>query len=204
MTPSAFEGFLVPERFRRKSARDGGFALPAFLERIVEPSDGPFLVSSSRRTFLQPGVSQAKMLRFGFSPCPPDEEHYLLSELFRCWWRLSEELGWTNRCRSLAQAKQRMESYGLLPRTVIVPFVTLKDVCGQDLSLEDARKLVIAQGCVAEVEGLRVLFSDLPPGQMLLGTAPPLVGVCTRVDDHVGLMLQQVDRAVVLIHELAR
>jgi len=204
MTPSAFEGFLVPERSRRKAARDGGFAVPAYLERPVEPEDAPFLVTNARRSFVQPVVSREKVLRYGFSECPLDEEPRLLAEFYRTLWALSDISGWANRCTSIAQAKHRLESFGLLPRTLIVPFVTLHEVCGREISLDDAIKLIIAQGHVAEVDGIRIFFSDLPPGQMILGTAPTLVGVATRIDDHVGLVFQRIHQAVILINELVR
>lgn len=204
VTLSAFEGFLVPERSRRKAARDGGFAVPAYQERPVELEDAPFLVTNARGSFVQPGVSREKMLRYGFSECPLDEEPRLLAELYRVLWGLSESSGWSNRCTSIAQAKHLLESFGLLPRTLIVPFATLHEVCGQEITLSDANKLILAQGCVAEVGGIRIFYSSLPSGQMILGTAPPLVGIATRIDDHVGLVLQRIHQSVVLINELVR
>ena len=167
-------------------------------------SDEPLLVTNARRSFVRPVLSRDEMVRFGFSECPVEDEPHLMSEFFRILWSTSEQARWSNRCNSIAQAKQIIEGYGLLARTLVVPFATLHQVCGQDVSLDDARKLTVAQGCVAEVDGVRVLFSDLPQGQMILGTAPPLVGIYTRIDDHVGLVFRKINQSVVLINELAR
>jgi len=87
---------------------------------------------------------------------------------------------------------------------LIVPFPKLRQLCGHEITLDEARKLTVAQGCVAEVNDIKILFSELPEGQMILGTAPPMVGVYTRIDDHVGLLLRKVDQSMVLINELAR
>jgi len=202
---SAFESFLVPERSRRKAARDGGFAIPAFLERVMAPSDQPFLATNARRGFVHPGLRLGDgMVRYGFSKCPLEEESDLLAVFFRSLWATSERSGWLNRCTNITAAKQILEDYGLLPRSLIVSFPKLREMCGQGMTIDEARKLTLAQGCVTEVDGIRVLFSELPEGQMILGTAPPMVGLYTRIDDHVGLLLRKVNQSVVLINELAR
>jgi hypothetical protein len=204
MITSAFEGFLVPERLRRKAAREGGFAIPAMQERPMGVVDTPLLVTNARRSFVQAVPSREHVVRYGFSECPLEDESNLLGEFYRILWSTSETQGWVNRCKTIAQAKQILESFGLLPRTLLVPFATLHKVCGQEISLDEARKLTVSQGCVAEVDGLKVLFSDLCEGQLILGTSPPLVGVYTRIDDHVGLVFRKIDQSVVLINELAR
>lgn len=205
MITSAFEGFLVPDRgARRRAGYNGGFAIPAYTERSVDPSDQPFLVTNARRAFIQPGVSREGVVRFGYSECDLEDEHHLLAEFYRSLWKLSVESGWGNRCSSIAQAKAHLESHGLQARTLLVPLVTIRQLCGQEISLEDARNLIVAQGYITEVDGLRLLFSYLPEGQMIMGTSPPLVGVYTRIDDHIGMLLRKIDQSVVLINELAR
>jgi hypothetical protein len=205
MITSAFEGLLVPERSRRRAARDGGWALPFLSERVVGPEDGPFLVTNMRGSFLQPGVSRENVLRYGFSQCSLEEEGTFLGEFYRVLWDTSERLGWSNRCSSIAQATQKLLGFGLQPRILIVPLSNLGRICGQEVSLEDARNLILAQGCVTEVDGVRIMFSNLPDGQMLLSTAAPLVGVYARVDDYLGLVFYRANQTVQLIQdELAR
>jgi hypothetical protein len=77
-------------------------------------------------------------------------------------------------------------------------------MCDQEITFEEAQKLMLAQGFVTEVEEIKVLCSLLPEGQMILGTTPAMVGIYSRIDDHVGLMFRKVDQSVVLINELAR
>lgn len=170
----------------------------------MDPMDQPLLVTTARRGFVHPGMRLGDhAVRYGFSECPIERESNLLEGLFRYLWAASEKSGWTNRCTSIASAKRTLEGYGLLPRSLIVPFPKLREICGQEITLDEARKLMLAQGCVAEVDGVRVLFSELPEGQMILGTAPPMVGIYTRIDDHLGLLLRKVDQSMVLINELA-
>jgi len=171
----------------------------------MDPMDQPLLVTTARRGFVHPGMRLGDhAVRYGFSECPLEEEGGLLESLFRDLWAISKKSGWTNRCTSIASAKQTLEGYGLLPRSLIVPFPKLRQLCGHEITLDEARKLTVAQGCVAEVNDIKILFSELPEGQMILGTAPPMVGVYTRIDDHVGLLLRKVDQSMVLINELAR
>jgi hypothetical protein len=205
MITSAFEGLLVPERTRRKmSVADGSFYRPSIAERPINKADEPFLVTNARRSFVQPAISRDGIVRYGFSECDLEDEQHILAELYRTLWKTSVELGWDNRCSSIAEAKAKLEAFGLEPRTLLVPFVTLHRICGREISLEEARKLIVAQGYIAEVDGIRIFFSYLPEGQMILATAPPLVGVYTRADDHLGLLLRKVNQSIVLINELAR
>lgn len=203
MITSAFEGFILSERTRRRQGWDGAFAIPAFSERTVDNTDQPFLVTNARRSFVQPSVKDG-IVRYGFSECDLEDEQHLLAEFWRLLWKTSVDYGWENRCSSIVEAKDRLVSFGLEPRTLIVPLITLSKVCGQEISLDDARKLIVAQGYIAEVDGIRVLFSYLPEGQMILSAAPPLVGAYTRIDGHIGMIFRRVDQTVVLINELAR
>ena len=170
----------------------------------MDLDDEPLLVTNSRGSFLTTRLSAHKVVRYGFSECALEEEAPLLRELYRTLWAISERHGWSNRCSSLSQAKTLLESFGLLARTLLVPLETLGRVCGQEISLEDAQRLTLAQGCVAEVDGMRVQFSALPEGQMILATSPPLVGIYTRIDNYVGMVLRKVSQSVVLINELVR
>lgn len=200
MITSAFEGLLVPERHRRKAAREGGFAVPALHERVVE-SPGPFLATNAKNSFLQPKIGPEKRVRYGFSECLLEDEAILLLEFIRVLWDVSSGAGWSNRCSSLSQAKIRLESFGLEARTLVIPRGMLSRVCGEDLTEDEASKLILAQGYVAEVDGIRVMPASVPEGWMLLATSAPLVGFYTRVDNYLGLLFQDIDRTVIVVRE---
>lgn len=204
MITSAFEGFLIPDRARRRMGSDGNFLRPAYLEKAEYRGDEPFFVTNARRSFVQTVISHDGTVRYGFSECDLEDEQHLMAEFYRILWKTSVDMGWDNRCSSIAEAKAKLLGYGLEPRTLIVPLVRLSQICGQEITLDDARKLIVAQGYIAEVDGIRVLFSYLPEGQMIMAIAPTLVGVYTRADDHIGLLLRKVNQSVVLINELAR
>lgn len=205
MITSAFEGLLAIERIRRRAARDGGFALPVMQELQVGLDEHPFLVSNSASEFLQPVVSSEGVLRYGFSPCTVEDESKMLLTLWKTIWQLSETNGWSNRCTSLTEALAKMSGFGLEPKTLLVPLLTLSQMCGQEITLEDAQKITVGQGFVTKVDDMKVLFSGLPEDLILVGTTPALVGTYTRVDDYLGLVLRQVNRSVMLVqNELAR
>jgi hypothetical protein len=94
-----------------------------------------------------------------------------------------------------------MAGFGFEPKTLAVPFSTLKEIVGEDLTEDDADKITLAKGCVTEVDGVQLISARdaLPKGSGILVAAKPLVGHYTRIFDYVGATLLRVDRAVVLI-----
>lgn len=200
MIVSAFEGLLVPERVRRKAAREGGFAVPVFQERVVDDC-GPFLASNAKGSFLQPTLSSDNRIRYGFSECPIDQEANLLVEYLRVLWDISSRFSWSNRCSGLAQAHRLLGVSGYEPRTLLVSRAKVSKIGGEQLAEEDVAKIILGQGHLTEVEGVRVLPVSIPEEWMLLATAAPLVGFYTRVDNYLGLLFQRINQTVVLIRE---
>ena len=94
-----------------------------------------------------------------------------------------------------------MNSTGYEGCVLVVPYTSLHEAVGQDLSEEDAEQVSIMKGCVAEVQGVRVLSarSALPEGSAILATTKSLVGYYTRVLDHVGVTILHADRSLVLV-----
>lgn len=172
-----------------------GHSRPVLCEQEVGPDDGPFLATNLRGTFLPTSRSLDGVARFAFTECPVGEEDRLLSELYDVLWKASVQQDWSNRCISLGQARERMVSLGLEPRTFIVSLSFLKD-----LSTEDADKLMQFQGYVTEVEGIRILASTLPPGRAILVATPIQAGLYVRSGDYVGLLVYHANRSLILVN----
>ena len=200
MITPAFEGLLIFERERQRMS-DNGLAVPAFQERPVEHTDAPFIVTNMRGSFLLSRPTREGYLRFGFTNCPVDTEGTLLTAMFRQLRAISQDSGWENRCSSLAQAHKLMVRQGQEPRVVLISRTTLSQACGEEITAEDASKIVLAQGYMAEVDGIRVLPADLPLGCAILATHPALVGTYTRVGDYVGIALRKADQRLVLVSD---
>ena len=128
------------------------------------------------------------------------EEEAFFFELYKAVWALSAEYRWTNRCTSIAEAVARMSGFGLMPKVLVVSLTLLQEACQREVTVEEAEKLMMVQGHITEVNGLRVLLATkLPPSAAVLATAPNLVGAYTRVDDYLSVLLYQADRALVLV-----
>lgn len=89
----------------------------------------------------------------------------------------------------------------LQPRSVVVPYCLLERVCGEAMSRADADLLMSAQGYIADKDGRQILVGDLQEGQAIVATTPALLGTYTRIDDWLGIILMQVDRALFLVDE---
>lgn len=201
MRVSALELLLETERIHRKAAvtTGVGFAVPALYEFPAEAGMAPFLVSNSRGSFVLGSRSRDGHVRLAFSECPLDEEGAMLAELHRVLWGISVQHGWANRCTSIAQAIARMKALALEPKVLVVATSFLEDACGEPVTLEDAEKLMMAQGYVAESDGIRVLASDLPAGLAILAASREVTGVYVRVDDRLGVMVRKADQSLVLV-----
>jgi hypothetical protein len=200
---SALACIFTTERRRQRQAAVG-FSVPAMGEVRVPEDAMPLLASNMRGTFLPTRRSGAGIGRYGFSPCRVEEEPLALSALYQALTELSTREGWANRCSDLTQAIERLRSSGFEPRSMVIPEQTLRDVCGPDCDLEAARRSMAVQGHVAVVDGIRVLLSNLPGGAALVCAAPEVVGLYTRVGDHLGVLVQRVDRAIMVVrHDMA-
>ena len=69
---------------------------------------------------------------------------------------------------------------------------------GPDFDLGAARRAMAVQGYVTVVDGMQVLLSALSEGSALVA-GPAALGTYTRVGDHLGLLLQRVHRAVMVV-----
>jgi len=205
---SALERMLHVERVRRQSStswnRDptgvhGGFRVPVLQECTVPADAGPFVATNRRLSLVLVPRSKDGSVRFAFAECPLEDEWKLLGELYQVLWRLSEEHQWPTRCTSISEAKRRMEASGMKPRHLAVPVPLLEEACGTAFSVEDAEKTMTMQGFIAEVDGLQVLAADLPEKTALLSTGPELVGMYTRVDNWLGVLVQRANRSVMLV-----
>lgn len=208
---SALERMFQVERIHRQSSTGwnrsptgthGDFRIPVLQECVVPADAGPFIATNRRGTLLQVPRSKDGSVRFAFSECPLEDERKLLGELYRVLWKLSTEHEWPTRCRSIPEAKRRMEIIGMKPKHLIVPVPLLEAACGTAFSVEEAEKTMAMQGFIAEVDGgLQVLAADLPGGTALLSTEPELVGLYTRVDDWLGVLVQRANRSILLVAE---
>lgn len=186
---TVLERILVPERRRPRSGRTG-FAIPALEETSVSETSGPYLATNMRGMFVAPRRSTAGMVRYGFSPCTVEEEPLLLRELVRV---LSSSP--KNRCESLPEAIRRTVN----PKFLTLSEPTLRKIVGPTYDSEVFRKSMSQQGSVTVVEGMQVLLADLPEDTALVSTSPADLGMYTRIRDYVGLLLQHVDRAIMVV-----
>lgn len=201
MKVSALEIALGTERVRQQAAVKGaGFAQPVLCEQPVRPEEAPFLATNLRGSFLLTPRSRDGVARFAFTECPLGTEGVLVSNLYDALWKISVQQGWSNRCNTLSQAKARMEALGVQPRACIVGLPFLEEA--GELTEEDADKLMMFKGYVAEVEGVRALVSGLSAGRAILMASPSQVGDYVRVGDYLGVLICQADRSVVLVGDV--
>lgn len=199
---AVLDRLLIPERERRQADTKTatGFALPFLCVRQVEEDEAPFVASNMRCGFVLTRRSVATgQVRFGLSECPLEDEAVFLRAMFEGLWSLSVEHCWSNRTSTLGEARSLLEGFGFEPRTIVVSPEALVG-----MSLEPKVRQEILQRGFAEVDGAQVLLADLPGQRAIVATVPLLVGVCTRVDVQLGVLIIHADRALVLVdHEMA-
>lgn len=198
MRTSALERLLTVEREPRR-ASSVGFSIPALSEREAKEDEAPFLVTSMRSAFLETRRNREGNVRFGFSEVPLRQEADFVAGLYRALCELSIQHGWPNRCRSLSEAAGLLQRLGSDPFHVVVGPDQIAEACEAPLTVEEAEKLMMAQGYVAEVGEVKVLVAGLPRGAAMVTASPSLLGVYSRVDDRLGLLIKRADRAVVLV-----
>ncbi len=194
---TALERMLKTERLRQRAARMGGFSVPAMNEVGMEAVNAPLLATNMKGTFLPTRPSRDGVARYGFSHVPVATDDALLAELHRSLSVLSEREGWSNRCKSVLEALQRMQGFGLEPKTIVVGPARLAEV--SDIAPEDARAAMRDNREVATFEGATVLLADLSGTSAFVCAAPPLVGYYTRVGEHLGILLQRVNQTLVVV-----
>lgn len=194
---TVLERIFTTERYRQR-ASGTAFSTPALQECVPREGASPLLASNMRGAFLPTRVSAQGVARYGFLPCSISEEPVLLTTLYRTLLQLSAQQKWPNRCSSSAQALERMRSFGLEPRFLVISESLLRDVCGQE-DLAEAQRAMASRGSIAVVGDLQVLLSELPAGSAIVTASPLLTGLYTRVGDHLGILAQRVDRSIVLV-----
>lgn len=202
---TALERMLVVDRARQRQRTAGaGFSTPAIHERKIEEDALPLLATNARGSFLPTRRSIEGFARCGFSYCPVDDEAVLLNEMYRKLIELSTREKWSNRCSGVPQAVSRLRASGIEPKSLVIPESLLPEVLGQEFNLEAVRRSMALQGFVTVVDGMQVLLSNLPDGAAIVAGPAPAVGFYTRVADHLGLLLQRTNRAIMVVgHGLA-
>lgn len=199
MPYAALERMLKTERYRQRAAARGGFSTPGLCFTAVPADCMPLIATNMRGTFLPTRRNADGLAPFGFSYSPLGEEGVLLNELHRVIWDFSVRANWRNRCTAVSEAVDRLRSQGVEPKSLVVSEGQLARVLGADFNLETARQSMATQGYVTVVDGMQVLLSDLSDGSALVAGPPPALGIYTRVGDHLGLLLQRVDRVVMVV-----
>jgi len=179
----------------------GTFTPPVMIKFPSEVDQGPWITSNTKGRLVLTRRDQDGLIGQAFTECPLEQEDAILLELFQTIVSFRNNFKWGNVCPTIEEASNRMVQFGLEPRTLIVPFCTLNEIVGLDLSPEEAEMLTLTKGCVAEVEGVRVLSAReaLPAGHAILGTLPALVGMYTRIYDHLALTFTQANKAIILV-----
>ena len=204
MKISILERLLHAERHRRKvHGGDSSFVPPVATSFASQPEQGPWLTTLSKGNFVPTHRDKHGFVAQAFTDCPLEEEGRLLRDLYGILITLRGVFRWTNVCKSLVEAKLRMTTAGFEPKYLVVPFTDLGSVVGSSLTADEAEMLMLTQGCVADVGGVKILTSgdELPKGSAILSTLPSIVGVYNRVYDHVGITIFQADRSLVLVSD---
>jgi hypothetical protein len=189
MTLSLLSHVLLTERHRQRAASGGGFSVPAMMEREGPASADPVLVSTTRGTFVQTRRTTEGFYRFAFFRCPLEDEGEVLVRIHDTVWNLSAASRWGNRFRTPREAILRMRSSQLQPKAVILSRTLAESFAGQE----------VPEGKVTLVDGLHVIVAPLPQDSAIVTAAPTVLGVYTRVGDHIGLQLYNVQQTLMVI-----
>lgn len=188
MNLSILAHLLVTERHRQRAAPAGGFSIPFMSEREVPPETEPLLVTNARGSFTQTRRSRDGLARFGFSPCPLEDEPILLGRLYNALESLSRASNWHNQFNTTAGAIESMRGTSCKPKNLVVS----ESLVSQFTTDESG-------GLVGSVDGIRVLSANLPLGGALLFTNPSALGVYVRIGDYLGLQFYNVRQSVAVI-----
>jgi len=197
MKLSVLERLLQAERHRQRAS----LAPPILDERLADPTEGPWLVTNTKGSLVQTKINEKGYVWQVFTNLPIEEEDALVASAYRSLVNISRRNGWKNRCATLEGAASKLTKLGFEPKTLVVPYSLLAEVCGKDLSEEEAEHLTLAKGYVTEVNGIRVISARqaLPTGAAILAALPDLVGRYTRIYDHLALTFHRADRALILV-----
>lgn len=179
---------------------------PVAMQFPTTPLEAPWVTSLSTGRFTITRVTSEGYVGQAFSLCPIEDEDRLLTALYEDTWKISSRAGWSNRCTTVEEAFRRLTAFGYDCQALLVPYVSLSEVVGKELSEEEADQVSFAKGCVAEVHGVKVFSARnaLPRGSAILTSSRALTGYYTRIRDHVGVTILHADRSLMLVqNELA-
>jgi hypothetical protein len=199
MKISILERLLQADRFRPKvSTKTGNILPPVVTKRVALAGEAPFVVSRAKGGFTLTRPNVEDEVSQAFSYCPVGEEDLVFRNLYDTLWQLGKAQGWDNRYASLEAA---IAGASFPPKSLVVPFSTLREIVEGALTEEEAERITLAKGFVTEVSGLRVLSARgaLPPGTAVLASAPEVVGSYMRSADHLSVMILRADRSLVLV-----
>lgn len=189
MSLSVLAHLLSTERYRQRAAPLGGFSTPVMLEREVPEGLESILATNARGSFMPTRRNQEGVARYGFFVCPLEREEDVLLRLFETVWSMSLSGSWGNRFSSVAEAVAAMRATSLPPKTIIIPSSSASALCGQELPA----------GRITVVDGVQVVTSSLPEGSAIVATIPAALGVYTRVGDHLGLQLYNLQQTLMVV-----
>lgn len=193
---TVLERLLTPEKEPRRANTStmAGFSLPALGERPAEKEWEPLLVTNMRGDLTPTKVNRQGCARYGFSDITPEDEPKVLGAL------LGDPLRGVPAQDTPVEAIQWMESQGLQPHHLVVPYENISEACDEEISREDADSIMSSQGFVAQiVGGVRVLAADVPKG--VLVAHPSVAGFHTRSDNKLALMFCRVTSAWCIVHK---
>lgn len=199
MKISILERLLQADRFRPKvSTKTGSILPPVVTKRVALSGEAPFVVSRAKGGFTPTRPNVEGEVQQAFSYCPVEEEDLVFRNLYDTLWQLGKAYGWSNRYVSLDAA---LAGASFPPKSLVVPFSTINEIVGGELTEEEAERITLAKGFVTEVSGLKVLSARgaLPPGTAVLASAPEVVGSYMRSADHLSVMILRADRSLVLV-----
>jgi len=159
------------------------------LEREVPEGLESILATNARGAFLQTRRNHDGVARYGFFPCPLEEEGVVLHRLFETVWSMAISGSWGNRFSSVAEAVTAMRASALPPKTIVIPSSAASALFGQE----------IPTGRVTVMDGMQVVTSPLPEGSAIVATLPAALGVYTRVGDHLGLQLYNLQQTLMVV-----
>lgn len=183
---SVLSHLLHVERQRQRitrSAMSSGFAVPALGEiELGSAPETPMIATNMRGTFLVTRRSREGVARYGFTPCPVEEEGVLVTELARVLWELSTAHSWGIRCNTVALAVESFRVSGLEPRTLVVSSQLARSVLGSET--------LPPEGLAGVADKMQVLVTTLPEDHALVALAPAHAGACVRVGDNIGMLVR--------------
>lgn len=202
MRLSVLERILTVERHRPKLQSEVlEFVPPVAMQYPTDALEAPWVTTLSTGRLTLTRSNSAGYVGQAFYMCPIEDEDDFLTAFFTDLWQISSKANWPNRCSSIEDAFRKLLAFGHEGRSLVVPYSSLTEAVGKDLSEEEAEQVSLSKGCVAEVQGVKVISARtaLPKGSAILTTSRALTGYYTRIRDYVGVTILHADRSLMLV-----